>query len=101
MAAPGKSPSGSTTGTAGGSSVHGGSVSNSPAPITPERGRQPRRRDQHRAAVAVRPATPPPTGTVDTNTPTDSDRRPADAAVHGLRHGDARYQQPATRLGAR
>ncbi len=36
MAAPGKSPSGSTTGTAGGSFVHGGSVSNSPAPITPE-----------------------------------------------------------------
>ncbi len=36
MAAPGKSVSGSTTGTAGGSSVHGGSVSTSPAPITPE-----------------------------------------------------------------
>ena len=30
-----KSPSESTTGTPGGSSVHGGSVSNSPAPITP------------------------------------------------------------------
>ena len=30
-----KSPSGSTTGTAGGSVVHGGSISNSPAPITP------------------------------------------------------------------
>ena len=31
-----KSPSGSTTGTPGGSFVQGGSVSNSPAPITPE-----------------------------------------------------------------
>ena len=30
-----KSPSDSTTGTAGGSTVHGGSVSSSPAPITP------------------------------------------------------------------
>ncbi len=30
-----KSPSNSTTGTPGGSTVHGGSVSNSPAPITP------------------------------------------------------------------
>lgn len=30
-----KSPSSSTTGTPGGSTVHGGSVSNSPAPITP------------------------------------------------------------------
>ena len=36
MAAPGKSVTGSVTGTAGGSFVRGGSISNSPAPITPE-----------------------------------------------------------------
>lgn len=35
LAGPGKSPSGSVTGTAGGSAVNGGSVTVSPAPITP------------------------------------------------------------------
>ena len=71
MAAPGKSPSGSTTGTAGGSSVHGGSVSNSPAPITPEVEGNP----------AAATSTAPPSqsgqpnaaaaGKVDTSAPTD------------------------------
>ncbi len=72
QAGPGKSPSGSTTGTAGGSSVHGGSVSNSPAPITPEVEGNPA------AATSTAPpsqsgqSTRGAAGTVDTNTPTDT-----------------------------
>ena len=71
MAAPGKSPSGSTTGTAGGSSVHGGSISNSPAPITPEVEGNPA------AATSTAPpsqsgqASPAAAASVNTNTPTD------------------------------
>lgn len=74
MAAPGKSPSGSTTGTAGGSSVRGGSVSSSPAPITPIVEGNPA------AATSTAPpsqsgqSTPAAAGTVDTNAPTAGDQ---------------------------
>ena len=75
LAAPGKSVTGSTTGTAGGVSVHGGgggagSVSSSPAPITPEVEGNP----------AAATSTAPPSqsgqpaaarGTTDLNAPTD------------------------------
>jgi len=93
MAAPGKSPSGSTTGTAGGSSVHGGSVSNSPAPITPEVEGNPA------AATSTAPpsqsgqATPAAAGTVDTNAPAAGDHAggaqtpPATAPSNGTAGG--------------
>jgi len=69
MAGPGKSPSGSTTGTAGGVSVHGGSISSSPAPITPTVEGNPA------AATSTAPPsqsgqpTPAASGRVDTNAP--------------------------------
>jgi len=71
MAAPGKSPSGSMTGTAGGTSVHGGSVSVSPAPITPTIEGNPA------AATSTAPPSQsgqsaPAAGTVNPNTPDNS-----------------------------
>jgi len=70
QAEPGKSVTGSVTGTAGGSSVRGGSVSNSPAPITPEIEGNPA------AATSTAPpsqsgqATPGAADKVNTNAPT-------------------------------
>lgn len=76
QAGPDKSPSGSTTGTAGGSSVHGGSVSNSPAPITPEVEGNPA------AATSTAPpsqsgqSTPAAAGSVNTNSPDSGPQGP-------------------------
>ena len=78
LAGPGKSPSGSTTGTAGGGSVQGGdangagSVSSSPAPLTPAINGDPT------AATSTAPPSQSgqpaavPKDSVDTNAPTDT-----------------------------